>query len=97
MASHHTGVGVTRAQILARKLPLPPEDYLADSTEEALVMYADKFNSKSDPPHFNSAETYRAHVGAFGADNAAAFDRLIERFGTPDLVELSNKYGQAIV
>ena len=49
-ASHHTGVGLTRDDVIAQRLPLPPADYLAETGEERLVMYADKFHSKKTPP-----------------------------------------------
>ncbi|MGH3208146.1 MAG: HDIG domain-containing metalloprotein, partial [Trebonia sp.] len=39
-ASHHTGMGLSREDVLRQRLPLPPADYLADTGEEALVMYA---------------------------------------------------------
>jgi uncharacterized protein len=97
IASHHTGVGITRQQIIAQKLPLPPADYLATTNEEALIMLADKFHSKSNPPHFNAPETYRQHVSQFGAENAVKFDQLITRFGMPNLELLSQKYGHPII
>jgi uncharacterized protein len=59
-------------------------------------MYADKFHSKSQPPHFNASGTYRRYVSQFGSGNAAAFDALAERFGEPDLAPLSQKYGHGI-
>lgn len=95
-ASHHTGVGITRAEIVANKLPLPEEDFLADSTEELLVMYADKFHSKDIPPCFNTVEWYAKHVARFGVDKSNAFLELVERFGKPDLRKLSEKYGHII-
>lgn len=50
--SHHTGVGLTKESIIARGLPLPHEDFLADTPEEELVMYADKFHSKNKHFHY---------------------------------------------
>ncbi len=49
-ASHHTGVGLTKKDVLDQKLPIPVADYTARTIEEQLVMYADKFHSKSNPP-----------------------------------------------
>jgi uncharacterized protein len=43
-ASHHTGVGLTKEDIVNQKLPLPASDYLAETDEELLIMYADKFH-----------------------------------------------------
>lgn len=57
-AAHHTGVGLTKQDVVGQKLPLPIADYLAGTDEELLVMYADKFHSKTTPPYFNSYEWY---------------------------------------
>src|ERR1700722_13869884 len=35
-ASHHTGVGLSREDVLRQELPLPPGDYLAETPEETL-------------------------------------------------------------
>ncbi|MFC9503345.1 HD domain-containing protein [Streptomyces sp. NPDC057002] len=83
--SHHTGVGLTRDDIVSQKLPLPPADYLAQSEEERLVMYADKFHTKSRPSVFLSPDEYAAHVRRFGADKVTAFQALRAEFGDPDL------------
>jgi uncharacterized protein len=96
IASHHTGTGLTADDVIQQNLPLPKQDYLAESDEERLVMYADKFHSKTTPPCFNGYEWYRAHVAGFGAEKAQAFDGLAEQFGKPDLVSLSERYGFAI-
>jgi uncharacterized protein len=94
--SHHTGVGITADEIVRRDLPLPPGDYLAETPEERLVMYADKFHTKSDPPTFLTAATYAAGVRRFGAGKAAAFDELVRVYGEPDLTALSRAYGHPV-
>ena len=95
--SCHTGMGLSRDDVQRQKLPLPVADYLAESGEERLVMYADKFHSKTEPPTFVSATTYAARVRRFGEDKAAAFLSLREHFGTPDLVPFLSTYGHACV
>ena len=95
-ASRHTGVGITREDVRRQELPLPPADYVAQTPEEALVMYADKFHTKSTPPSFLTAQTYAAEVARFGPDKPAAFARLRERFGEPDLAALSAAYGHGV-
>lgn len=94
--AHHTGTGLTRADVIDQKLPLPVADYMAESDEELLIMYADKFHSKTTPPYFNSFEWYRQDVSKFGADKAAKFDAMAEKFGKPDLGPLSKKYSFSI-
>ncbi|MFF7734161.1 HD domain-containing protein [Streptomyces sp. NPDC007984] len=83
--SHHTGVGLTRHDIADQGLPLPPADYLAETAEEKLVMYADKFHTKSRPSAFLSPDECAAHIGRFGADKVTAFQALRAQFGDPDL------------
>ncbi|GIF13617.1 HD domain-containing protein [Actinoplanes teichomyceticus] len=95
--SCHTGVGVTRADILEQGLPLPPGDYVAATGEESLVMYADKFHSKKSPPVFVSAAAYTLSVTRFGAHKAARFTEMVAAYGEPDLAPLSREYGHTIV
>lgn len=56
----HTGVGLTKEDVLVQGLPLPPADYVAITPEERLVMYADKFHSKTTPPTFVSRRPTRS-------------------------------------
>jgi uncharacterized protein len=95
--SHHTGVGLTRDDIERQGLPLPPGDYVAETDEERLVMYADKFHSKTRPPVFVSADSYAARVRRFGEDKEAAFKEMRAFFGEPDLTPLAAKFGHAVV
>jgi uncharacterized protein len=96
-ASHHTGVGLTREDVLRQRLPLPPADYVAETSEEALVMYADKFHSKTSPPTFLTAGAYAASVRRFGADKVAAFESMRAMFGEPDLAPFSRAYGHRVI
>ncbi|OON72908.1 HD domain-containing protein [Streptomyces tsukubensis] len=95
--SCHTGVGITREDVVRQGLPLPPADYLAVSEEERLVMYADKFHSKTTPPRFNSPASYSATIGRYGTEKSAAFDALRADFGVPDLEALAATHGHRIV
>ncbi|MFI5954384.1 HDIG domain-containing metalloprotein [Cryptosporangium sp. NPDC051539] len=95
--SHHTGVGLTRADVVSQGLPLPVADYLAETPEEELVLYADKFHSKKTPPVFVSGDTYARSVSRFGAGKAERFDALRSRFGEPDLAALATSYGHAVI
>jgi uncharacterized protein len=96
-ASHHTGVGITREDVLRQQLPLPPADYVAETPEEALVMYADKFHTKTAPPAFLTAPAYAAYVRRFGANQVAAFEAMRAAFGDPDLAPLTAAYGQRVI
>jgi uncharacterized protein len=96
-ASCHTGVGLSRDDVLRQRLPLPPADYLAETGEEALVMYADKFHTKTAPPALLTACAYAVTVRRFGEDKAAAFAKMRAAFGEPDLGPFSAAYGHRII
>ncbi|PRX92265.1 HD domain-containing protein [Allonocardiopsis opalescens] len=93
--SCHTGMGLSAEDVRRQRLPIPVGDYLPRTAEEELVMYADTFHSKADPPVFVSAAAYAASVARFGADKAARFAALRKRFGEPDLDALSAVFGHA--
>ncbi len=95
-ASHHTGVGLTKQDVIDQGLPLPVDDYLARTDEELLIMYADKFHSKTTPPYLNSFDWYKSDVSRFGADKAIKFEKMAQKFGKPDLEILFKKYGYDI-
>ena len=95
--SHHTGVGVTADDVRTQGLPIPVADYLAETPEEEMVMYADKFHSKTEPPVFHSVHSYSAKVGRFGADKELRFKKLVERYGEPDLGALSRAFGHQVL
>jgi uncharacterized protein len=96
-ASHHTGVGLTRDDVIIQRLPLPPADYLAETGEELLVMYADKFHSKKTPPVFFTAPAYAARVRRFGPEKVAAFQAMRATFGDPDLAPFIAAYDHGII
>jgi len=96
-ASHHTGMGLTKDDVIRQRLPLPPADYLAKTGEEELVMYADKFHSKTSPPALLTAGAYAASVRRFGAAKVTAFEAMRARFGDPDLTPFASAYGHRIV
>lgn len=91
-AAHHTGVGLSKQDVIEQKLPLPATDYLAETDEEELIMYADKFHSKTTPPYFNSFAWYKQDISQFGKGKAEKFEQLAQKFGLPDLESLSVQY-----
>ncbi|MCP9955110.1 HD domain-containing protein [Actinomadura madurae] len=95
--SRHTGVGLTRDDIARLGLPVPAVDLVAETGEERLVMYADKFHSKTQPPTFVSAETYAVRVRRYGEEKVAVFEAMREFFGEPDLASLADGFGHALV
>lgn len=95
--ARHTGVGITREDVREQGLPIPVDDYLAESREEEIVMYADKFHSKTEPPVFVSTATYATGVRRFGEDKITRFTSMVERFGEPDLEPFVAEYGYALI
>ncbi|MBB4914778.1 HD domain-containing protein [Streptosporangium saharense] len=95
--SCHTGMGISRSDVREQGLPLPVADYMAESGEEKLVMYADKFHSKTTPPTFVSAVSYAAQVRRFGENKVVTFKAMCETFGVPDLAPFTTAYGYALV
>lgn len=95
-ARNHTGVGITRSEVIAQNLPLPPADYMPRTVEQEIVMYADKFHTKSNPPDFVSLPAARKAAARFGKTNARRFDSVASRYGAPDLDHLAHEYKMRI-
>lgn len=95
-AAHHTGVGLSKQDIVDQKLPLPVADYFAETDEELLIMYSDKYHSKTTPPYFNTFEWYKKDIARFGDEKVTKFEQMARKFGIPDLEPLSRKYGYKI-
>lgn len=96
-ASHHTGVGLSKREIEEVGLPIPPADYFAETPEERLIMYVDKFHTKTTPPTFMTADTYAEFRKKFGQETVDQFRSFQKEFGTPELESFAQKYGLKIV
>lgn len=81
VAERHTGAGLTREQILARQLPLPPKDFLPETPEEQLICYADKFFSKTRLTDEKPLERVVDGLAKFGEAGVESFLRWYELFG----------------
>lgn len=93
-AARHTGVGITAKDIEENRLPMPIADYTAETEEERLVMYADKFHSKY-PSRFNTGEKYTKYLrDKFGDAKAKRFEAMLLRYGEPDLEDIAKSHGQ---
>lgn len=95
-ARNHTGVGLTREQVVAQHLPLPQDDYVPVNLEQEVVMVADKYNSKSIPPRFLTAEAYARKARRFGSANERQWLDLVKKYGVPDIPELAEKFGMKL-
>lgn len=94
-ASHHTGVGLTKQDVINQNLSIPPADYTANTPEERLLMHTDKFHSKSkppkEPPYFCTFEWYYDLVQKFGSDRQAKFQVLADEFDKPDIALVASQ------
>mgnify|MGYP001586228174 FL=1 len=95
IAERHTGVGISKDDVVKQGLNLPARNYLPVTVEEKIIMYADKFHSKSS--RFNSFSAYALYVKRFGQDKVKRFQSLAQVFGIPNLKPLAEKYSQTIV
>lgn len=82
VAERHTGVGISKCQIVNENLPLPKERvYEADTLEEKIVSYADKFYSKTHLDRPSSKEKIYKKLINFGLDAQNRFKMWDETFG----------------
>lgn len=83
VAERHTGVGISKQQIIERNLPIPQRDMLAESIEEKIISYADLFYSKRAAQLWidESPADIEAELAQFGADQVAVFREWHEQFG----------------
>lgn len=97
VASCHTGVGLAKQEIIDENLPLPPADYFAITQEEKLVMYADKFHTKTTPPKLMTPDTFAQNISKFGTHKVERFRKFQQEFGTPNLDSLATKFSMEII
>lgn len=95
-ARNHTGVGLDREQVERQGLPLPIADYTPRTTEQEVVMVADKYHSKSIPPRFLTAGAYGRKAARFGEANRRRWESLVRRYGTPDVQTLARRFHMAV-
>lgn len=95
-ARNHTGVGLTKEDVIRQGLPLPPDDYKPVNLEQELVMVADKYNSKSLPPKFLTADAYTVRAARFGEENKHRWLDLLDQYGVVDVEPMAAEYGMVL-
>ena len=80
VCERHTGAGISKAEIIAKGLDIPVQDYLPETIEEQLVCYADKFYSKSHLDRERTPEQALKSVSKHGADGALRFRHWMDIF-----------------
>ncbi|MDO9511032.1 MAG: HDIG domain-containing protein [Bacteroidales bacterium] len=94
IAERHTGVGISRKEIISSNLALPHRDLVPESMEEWIVCYADCFFSKTNqnPSKPKSLDKIRASMLKYGADKLDVFDGIHRAFGS-DYIYLDDSDG----
>lgn len=81
VCERHTGVGITREEIIGKNLPLPHRDLLPETVEEQIIAFSDKFYSKSgDILKEKSLQEVRKSIAGFGKQNLIRFNEWCELF-----------------
>ena len=80
VCERHTGAGISKEEIIVKKIPIPVQDYFPETLEEELVCYADKFYSKSHPDRERTPEQALKSVAKHGAEGAERFRRWMDIF-----------------
>jgi uncharacterized protein len=82
ICERHTGTGITKEEIIEKKLPLPLKDMIPVSIEEEIICYADKFFSK-DPNNLEIEKTPKQvekMLEGYGGDHLYKFRQWHLRF-----------------
>ena len=79
VCERHTGVGLTKEDIVRHKLPLPKRDMIPISIEEKIICLADKFYSKGHPKKEKSMTEIRKELKKFGKEKIDVFDGMIKK------------------
>jgi uncharacterized domain HDIG len=80
VCERHTGAGISKEEILSRRLPLPLRDMLPVSLEEQLICFADKFYSKTKLQKEKPIEKIRRSLSKHGAEPVKRFDDWYQLF-----------------
>ena len=80
VCERHTGAGIALADIDARQLPLPRQDFLPETIEEQIICYADKFFSKSHPERVKTIEQAETSLAKFGDEGVKRFRHWTKMF-----------------
>lgn len=76
----HTGVGLTREEIIKEKLPLPKINMVPKTIEEEIVCLADKFYSKSKLNLEYSIEDIKKEIKQYGQSQEKRLNYLINKY-----------------
>ena len=82
VAERHSGVGITKEEIIRKKLPLPVRDFVPKTLPEKIIAWSDIFYRKlpTELCREKSIGEAREFVGSFGAEKVKIFDQWLKLF-----------------
>ena len=82
VCERHIGVGITKEEIIKKKLPLPPRDMVPQTLEEKIITFADKFFSKTPDGvvREKSVEKVIQHLSKHGEEKVKIFKEWLKLF-----------------
>jgi uncharacterized protein len=80
VCERHVGTGLTIADIVKNRLPLPLRDMTPQSLEEQIICFADKFFSKDCPDQEKDFMIVRQQIAQYGEENLHRFDQWVTMF-----------------
>lgn len=80
ICERHTGSGLSKQEIVAQKLPLPPQDFFPETLPEKLICLADKFFSKSGDMREKTLSEVCHSLVKFGPESVARLEEMIRLF-----------------
>ncbi len=82
VCERHTGVGITKEEVLKQKLPLPLRDYLPITLEEKIICLADRFYMKKPEALYQplSVQSIGGKIAKYGAPASARWQELLQLF-----------------
>jgi uncharacterized protein len=83
VAERHVGVGLTKDEIIAQQLPLPPRDMVPETLEEKIISWADLFYGKHPDKLWqeHSLEKVANKVKRYGPRQERVFNEWLALFG----------------
>jgi uncharacterized protein len=82
VCERHTGVGMTKEDIIKGKLPLPARDMLPETIEEKIICFADNFFSKRSKEivKVNTVEEIKEELAKYGKWKVRKFEKWLVKF-----------------
>jgi uncharacterized protein len=83
VCERHVGVGITKEEIINKKLPLPERDMVPVTLEEKIIAFADKFYSKHPDGRIRekTADEIIEEIKKYGKEKVKIFKEWLKLFG----------------